>query len=101
MLAALVLVVVSVGKYLWKKPNYVLDDPLTRRKIGALYSELNVHSKHALLQTSFFYVLRLIAALLLAGFCPVTIQLHALTVLTLLQLCFIHAVKPYVLRDGG
>jgi hypothetical protein len=83
--------------YLWKKPTDQLKRKYIRSKLGATYSELNIYSKVALLQSTLFYVYRLGAALLLVGLVPFCLQLHGLVVMTLAELCYMECVKPYIL----
>ena len=66
-----------------------------KSRVGALYSELNIWSKVALLQSTIFYVYRLFAALILVGFVSLSAQLNGLIVMTLGEICYLQVVKPY------
>jgi hypothetical protein len=98
-LMGLVALVILNGVYLWKKPTDQLARKYVRSKFGAAYSELNIYSKVALLQSTLFYVYRLVAALLLVGIVPFCLQLHVLVVMTLAELCYLECVKPYMLLN--
>jgi hypothetical protein len=69
-LIGLVAMVILNCRYLWRKPASQLDRKYIRSTVGATYSELNIFSKVALLQSTLFYVYRLLAALLLVGLLP-------------------------------
>jgi hypothetical protein len=87
-LTGLVTMVIINCIYLWKKPAQQLARKYVRSRLGATYSELNIYSRSALLQSTLFYVYRLVASLLLIGLVPFALQLHGLVVITLAELCF-------------
>jgi hypothetical protein len=97
LLIGLVVLMIVNGVYLWKKPATQLARKYVRSRVGATYSELNIYSKVALLQSTLFYVYRFVAALLLVGLVPFCVQLHGLVVMTVSELCYLHCVKPYIL----
>ena len=65
LLAVLVGSVIANFVYLRSKSAFELDRPEMKSKLGALYSEIDVHSQHALLWTTIFYLIRLLTAVLI------------------------------------
>ena len=94
-LATLCLFVAFNFKFLYQKSPKYLELESVKSRVGSLYSELNIWNKIALLQSTIFYVYRIFAALLLVGLLPFSVQLNGLITMTLVELCYLHVVKPY------
>jgi hypothetical protein len=69
-LVCIVAIVAYQHHYLHSKTGSYLAQPETKTRIGALFSELDVFRRIALMQATIFYVFRLMAAILLVGFIP-------------------------------
>ena len=66
LIVVLISLVIANFVFLKIKSGFELEQPEMKAKLGALYSEINVHSKHALLWTTIFYFVRLLTAVLIS-----------------------------------